>query len=131
MPLLVAGGQRKEQIMKKSKKPPRQMMVMSALIARAAGATRENPQREEAERIIAGLCDGDEATWERLYRVFQASLHSSCCGGVGQPECFRSLDSAQITEGALLFSDKLIAEVEASETVCNTHHAAHTQRHRQ
>ena len=85
--------------MKKSKKPPRQLMVIGALIVRAVGATRENPQREEAERIIAGLTNGDQATWERLYLVFQASLHASCCGGVGQPECFRSLASAQITEG--------------------------------
>ena len=114
--------------MKKSKKPPRQMMVLVALIARAVGATGENPQREEVERIIAGLTNGDQATWERLYLVFQASLHSSCCGGVGQPECFRSLESAQLTEGAVLFSDKLIAEIGASEVVCNPHHAAHTQR---
>jgi hypothetical protein len=38
--------------------------------------------------------------------------------------------SSDLTPSAVLFSDKLIAEVEASKTVCNPHHAAHTQRHR-
>jgi len=95
---------------------------MFSVIAKAIGATPDNPQSEEAGSIIAGLYAADEGTWHRLYNVFQESLHSSCCGGVGQPGCFRTKESAEIAAGETTFSGRLIAEVEASHMVCPEHH---------
>jgi hypothetical protein len=124
---------RKKMAKRKLRQYTAQERTLFTIIGKAIGATPGVPitpaQEVDMQQIIEGLDSMDEAVWERLYNVYQTSLHSSCCDGDGQPDCFRTVDSARITEGEDTFSGKLCAEMEQSITVCRACHEAHTNRH--